>query len=224
MVELLSVGGGEGCSSQWLDTLSTHSLIGQPWRHISNHTPWGAVAAASIFGTGDSICLGLCLCAAGNVRYCISFLIVFEFSWVMITILFILHCLNLVHMELSAHPPRVVTCGFFMARGLEREGRTAICQLGSNCSAAPFPSHLLVVIFKHWNYFYYNYQAKERLTVSKLCKGGQKRKKIRWFKGRCKVWIWRCFKEVRSPDFFIGWCWVKSLPCSEPLFSYIILT
>lgn len=127
MVELLSVGGVEGCSSRWLDTLVMHSLIGQPWRHISNHAPWGAVAAASIFGTGDSICLGLCLCAAGNVCYCICFLIVFEFSWVMITILFILHCLNLVHMELSAHPPRVVTCGFFMARGLEREGRTAIC-------------------------------------------------------------------------------------------------
>lgn len=121
--------------------------VGQPWRDISNRVPQGA-ATESIFGAGDSVSPRLCLCAAGNVHDCISSLIIFELGWVMITVLLILHSLDSLHMELPLVPP-VVTCWFFLARGLEREGGTVICQLRSNCSVAVLPSHLLVVIFKH---------------------------------------------------------------------------
>ena len=107
-------------------------------------------AKGSIFGTGDSICPRLCLRAASNVRGCVSFLNVLEFSWVVIAVLFIPRCPDVLCMEPSPHPPRVVTCWSLVARGLEREGGTSTCQLGSKCSAAVLPSHLSVASsFKH---------------------------------------------------------------------------
>lgn len=76
---------------------------------------YGELAKASIFGTGDSICLRLCLCAASNGCDCISFLIAFEFSWVMTAILFFLRHLSLLHMEPSTHSSGAVTCWVFVA-------------------------------------------------------------------------------------------------------------
>lgn len=127
-----------------VEALPMPSTVGQPWRDISDRAPQGA-ATASIFGAGDSVSLRLCLYAASNVHDSISSLIVFELGWVTITVLLILYSLNSLHMELPLVLP-VVTCWFFLARGLDREGGAVTCQLRSNCSVAVLPPHLLVVI------------------------------------------------------------------------------
>lgn len=46
-------------------------------------------------------------------------------------------------------PLELSLAGSSWPRGLEREGGTTKCQLGSSCSVAALPSHLLVVIVKH---------------------------------------------------------------------------
>lgn len=83
---------------------------------------YGELAKASIFGTGDSVCLRLCLCAASNGCDCISFLIAFEFSWLMTAILFLLRHPNLLHMELSTHSSGAVSCWVFVAKDWSVKG------------------------------------------------------------------------------------------------------